>query len=50
MNGAIFEQKQIKRAVELGIGISSPDKIEFLTDSEENLELANRIKVKLAKK
>ncbi|MHA1555370.1 MAG: DUF362 domain-containing protein [Candidatus Heimdallarchaeota archaeon] len=50
MNGAIFEQEQIKRAVELGIGISSPEEIEFLTDSEESIELVNQIKGKLAEK
>ncbi|MFW9842599.1 MAG: DUF362 domain-containing protein, partial [Candidatus Thorarchaeota archaeon] len=31
--GPIFQQDQIARAVELGIGISSFDEIEFLTDS-----------------
>ncbi len=50
MNGAIFDQEQIKRAVELGIGISSPNEIEFLTDSEESIELVNQIKVKLTEK
>lgn len=46
-NGPIFEQEQIKRAVELDIGISSPDQIEFVTDSEESDELVERIKEKL---
>lgn len=50
MNGAIFDQEQIKRAIELGIGISSPNEIEFLTDSEESIELVNQIKVKLTEK
>ncbi|HUT80278.1 MAG TPA: DUF362 domain-containing protein [Candidatus Bathyarchaeia archaeon] len=48
MKGPIFEQEQLKRAVELGLGISSPDKIEFLTDSKESEELVKKIKVKLA--
>jgi len=42
--GPIFEQEQIARAVELGIGISSIDEIEFLTDSPESEELVERIK------
>jgi uncharacterized protein (DUF362 family) len=45
--GSIFEQAQIKRAVELGIGISSPEDIEFLTDSEESKNLVAQIKNKL---
>ncbi len=46
--GPIFEQEQISRAVELGIGISSPDEIEFITDSEESNKLVEKIKLKLA--
>jgi len=46
--GPIFEQDQIKRAVELGIGVSSPLDIEFLTDSEESEKLVAQIKEKLA--
>ncbi len=45
--GSIFEQTQIKRAVELGVGIDSPDKIEFLTDSIESEKLVSQIKEKL---
>ena len=45
--GSIFEQTQIKRAVELGVGIDSPDKIEFLTDSKEAEKLVAQIKEKL---
>ncbi len=47
-NGSIFEQDQIKRAVELGIGINSPDDIEFITESEESKNLVAQIKNKLA--
>jgi len=43
-NGPIFEQEQISRAVELGIGISSFDEIEFMTDSDASEELVTRIK------
>ncbi len=46
-NGPIFEQEQIKRAVELGVGITSSDEIEFITDSEEAEKLVAQIKEKL---
>ncbi|MBY9008726.1 MAG: DUF362 domain-containing protein [Candidatus Lokiarchaeota archaeon] len=46
--GPIFEQDQIKRAVELGLGVTSPLDIEFLTDSEESEKLVAQIKEKLA--
>jgi uncharacterized protein (DUF362 family) len=46
--GSVFEQEQIARAVELGIGISSPDEIEFLTDSPEAEKLVKKIKEKLS--
>ncbi|MFX0154482.1 MAG: DUF362 domain-containing protein [Candidatus Hodarchaeota archaeon] len=45
--GPIFEQEQIKRAVELGIGISSPEEIEFIYDSKEAEKLVEQIKEKL---
>jgi len=47
-NGSIFDQEQIKRAVELQIGITSPDQIDFITDSEESGKLVVKIKEKLA--
>ena len=43
----IFEQEQIKRAIELGVGIKSPDDIEFITDSKETDKLVAKIKEKL---
>ena len=46
-NGSIFEQEQIKRAGELGVGITSPNEIEFITDSEESETLVIQIKKKL---
>ena len=46
-NGSIFEQAQIKRAVELGVGITSPNGIEFITDSEDSKKLVAEIKEKL---
>jgi uncharacterized protein (DUF362 family) len=35
MEKKIFEQEQIARAVELGLGVDSPDKIDIVTDSDE---------------
>ena len=46
--GSIFEQDQIKRAVDLGLGVTSLLDIEFLTDSEESKKLVAQIKEKLA--
>ncbi|MFX0022132.1 MAG: DUF362 domain-containing protein [Candidatus Hermodarchaeota archaeon] len=46
--GSIFDQDQIKRAVELGVGIKSPDEIEFIFDSQESEGLVEQIKEKLA--
>lgn len=42
--GTIFEQEQIARAVELGLGVDSPDKIDLITDDGESKEFAKRIR------
>ncbi|MEZ5345513.1 MAG: DUF362 domain-containing protein [Pyrinomonadaceae bacterium] len=42
--GKIFEQEQIAQAVKLGIGVSAPDQIEFLTDSKESADYVSEIK------
>ena len=47
--GSIFDQDQIKRAVELGLGIKSPNEIEFICDSKEAEKLVEQIKEKLTK-
>jgi uncharacterized protein (DUF362 family) len=44
MKTKIFEQEQIARAVELGIGVASPSLIEIVADNEKSGEYANRIK------
>ncbi len=49
MDTKIFEQEQIKRAVELGIGVGSPDRIDFLTDDETSRLYAARLKSILEK-
>lgn len=48
MEHKIFEQEQIKRAVELGLGISKPDQIEFITPDEPSREYAQKLKSILA--
>jgi uncharacterized protein (DUF362 family) len=35
-SGPIFEQEQIARAVEIGLGVSGPEGIEFITDDTES--------------
>jgi uncharacterized protein (DUF362 family) len=42
--GRIFEQEQIARAVELGLGVDSPAKIEFITGDPESEAYAGRVK------
>jgi uncharacterized protein (DUF362 family) len=42
--GAIFDQEQIARAVQLKIGISSPKQIELVTGDRESAEYAKQIR------
>ncbi len=42
--GKVFEQEQIAQAVKLGLGVTGPDQIEFLTDSKESAEYVAKIK------
>jgi uncharacterized protein (DUF362 family) len=42
--GAIFEQEQIARAVQLGIGVSGPKQIELVTGDRESGEYAKAIR------
>ncbi len=41
--GQIFEQEQIARAVELGLGVDSPEKIELVTADEDSAAYAQAI-------
>jgi uncharacterized protein (DUF362 family) len=41
--GSIFEQEQIARAVELGLGVKGPREIEFVTGDSESQEYADQI-------
>lgn len=49
MDKKIFEQEQIARAVELGLGITKPEDIEILTDDEEGKIYADGLKEILLK-
>ena len=42
--GPIFEQQQISRAVELGLGVSLPDEIQIITGDEKSEEYAQVIR------
>ena len=45
--GAIFEQEQLARAVQLGIGVGSPRQIELVTPDRESAEYAKPIRALL---
>lgn len=45
--GPIFEQAQIARAVEFGLGINSPDEIEFITVDQVSSEFSNELRQSL---
>ena len=48
LNGAIFEQEQIERAVQLGLGVASPADIELIcAPDDESQRWVNRIQQKL---
>jgi len=42
--GHVFEQEQIRRAVELGIGVSTPQAIEFVTEGDEAGSYTERLR------
>jgi uncharacterized protein (DUF362 family) len=42
--GSIFEQEQIARAAELGLGATGPEQIEFVTDDAQSAEIADRVR------
>lgn len=44
MNTKIFEQEQISRAAELGLGASGPDEIEIVTSDDKSAQYADRIR------
>ena len=46
--GTIFQQEQIARAVELGLGVTGPDEIQLITDDEDSAAYAGEISALLA--
>jgi uncharacterized protein (DUF362 family) len=44
---SVFEQDQIKRAVEIGLGVQSEKDIEIVTDNEESRRLGAQIRVNM---
>jgi len=47
MNTKIFDQEQIQRAAELGIGVDGPDKIEITASDAAGRELAGKVRAVL---
>src|SRR5262249_15380568 len=45
--GKVFEQEQIARAVELGLGITAPDQIELVTGDQASADYAKQIRALL---
>jgi uncharacterized protein (DUF362 family) len=45
--GTIFDQEQIARAVELGLGVAGPEQIELVTGDPASAELAGRVRTLL---
>ena len=43
MKRKIFQQDQIKRAVEIGLGVSGPEEIEIITDDEASRRYAGKL-------
>lgn len=48
MDKKIFEQDQLQRAVELGLGITGPDQIELVAADDESRAFAAKIQARLA--
>lgn len=46
--GRVFDQEQIARAAELGLGAKGPDQIELLTDDPQSRALADEVRKALA--
>ena len=44
MDRKIFEQDQMKRAVEIGLGVSGPEQIEIITQDPESQAYADKLK------
>jgi uncharacterized protein (DUF362 family) len=42
--GAVFEQEQIARAVQVGLGAKAPDQIDLVTDDPESKRVAEQVR------
>ena len=42
--GGVFEQEQIARAVELGLGVPGPEQIDLVTDDPESRKVADHVR------
>ena len=42
--GAIFQQEQLMRAVELGLGVTHPEEMAFITDDQTGQDYANKLR------
>jgi uncharacterized protein (DUF362 family) len=42
--GRVFEQEQIARAVELGLGVPGPEQIDLVTDDPESRKVADHVR------
>jgi hypothetical protein len=49
MNTKIFEQEQMQRAVELGLGVSTPDQVDIVTGDADSRAYAATLKGILAR-
>jgi len=49
MGKKIFEQEQIKRSVQLGLGVSHPKQIELITDDKPTAVYAKKLREILLK-
>ncbi len=47
--GPIFEQEQIARSVELGLGVDGPEKVRFITGDDESKSYASEIREVLSR-
>lgn len=48
MSTKIFEQEQIQRGVEIGLGIGKPEQIEIVAEDAESREYAGTLRAILA--
>jgi uncharacterized protein (DUF362 family) len=47
--GGVFDQEQIARAVQLGLGAKGPEQIDLVTDDPESRKIAERVRQTLAR-